>query len=370
MDRLIAVGSVDAAHADAAPAVGTPGFATDGNPATNTLATQWPAYQYNAIQEELMAVVEGAEIVPDRNTNTQVRAAIQAMIAAAITSLGGVASVSIAGSTTTTLSTAQAANGVIVLTGAVTAAKAVTVPAASGKWTVKHSGTGWFPVTLKTPAGTGIVLFPGDCMDLWSDGTNVYQTSSSLPRIYPITSLPTVNVGSIVVAGTGETWDWVSTAYFTGYRSPLCGRAIFGHTSSPLSCEIDAVGGTVSKTAYAALWAYAGENGLIVSAANWAAGTHFFVDVDASTFKVPDLRNQFMRFTGTDADTANARATGTHQIDAFASHRHTNAASSTANGQSGGAVTGAGSGSATSTGNTGGAETRPINTAFPARIHA
>jgi hypothetical protein len=36
---------------------------------------------------------------------------------------------------------------------------------------------------------------------------------------------------------------------------------------------------------------------------------------------VPDLRNMFRRFTGTDADTANARALGSRQDDAFQAHR-------------------------------------------------
>ncbi|MFM0058704.1 hypothetical protein PQR64_24065 [Paraburkholderia phytofirmans] len=56
---------------------GTPQYATDGNPATNIPATMWPAYQYNAFQEELIAIIEAAGITPDRTTNAQVIAAIK-----------------------------------------------------------------------------------------------------------------------------------------------------------------------------------------------------------------------------------------------------------------------------------------------------
>ncbi|MCO1384484.1 hypothetical protein [Burkholderia multivorans] len=82
MDRLIAPNTVTAAQADTAPATGTPGYATDGNPASNIPATRWPAYQYNAIQEELMAIIAGGGLTPDRTDNAQILAAIRALIQA------------------------------------------------------------------------------------------------------------------------------------------------------------------------------------------------------------------------------------------------------------------------------------------------
>ena len=89
---------------------------------------------------------------------------------------------------------------------------------------------------------------------------------------------------------------------------PLCGRPVDGHTVTPLASEVDAVGGELSKTDYARLWGYARENNLVVSDAVWTAnrGAHYFADVSGTTFRVPDLRNMFRRYTGTDADTANA----------------------------------------------------------------
>ena len=81
MDRLIAPNSVDADHADTAPVTGTPGFATDGNPATGVPATLWPSYQYNAIQEELIAIIDAGSLTPSKETNTQVRDAVLALFA-------------------------------------------------------------------------------------------------------------------------------------------------------------------------------------------------------------------------------------------------------------------------------------------------
>ncbi|WP_367189339.1 hypothetical protein [Burkholderia sp. Ed8] len=80
MDRLIAANSVPQAQADTAPATGTPQFATDGNPASNVPATRWPSYAFNAIQEELIAILRMAGITPDRTNNAQIAAAIQALI--------------------------------------------------------------------------------------------------------------------------------------------------------------------------------------------------------------------------------------------------------------------------------------------------
>lgn len=80
MDRLIAQYTVPVGSGDTAPATGTPGQATGGNPATNTPATRMPAYAWNAIQEELMAVLAAGGIVADRTNNAQVVAAIRRLV--------------------------------------------------------------------------------------------------------------------------------------------------------------------------------------------------------------------------------------------------------------------------------------------------
>src|SRR5690606_36824424 len=40
-------------------------------------------------------------------------------------------------------------------------------------------------------------------------------------------------------------------------------------------------------------------------------------DVSSTEYRAPDLRDMFLRFTGTDADTANVRAIGSRQMDAI-----------------------------------------------------
>lgn len=190
--------------------------------------------------------------------------------------------------------------------------------------------------------------------------------------MYSIAALPQTDLGPIIVIECAEVWTWVQTAYYTGYRSPLCGRPVDGHTVTPLPSEVDAVGGVLSKTAYARLWGYARENGLVVTQAVWSTniGAHYFVDVDANSFRAPDLRNMFRRYTGTDADTANARTLGSYKADTIRAHQHGIGQTSGPTGYqttSFGNVLGA-SINVLST-SVGSAETSPKNVAFFARIH-
>ncbi len=213
------------------------------------------------------------------------------------------------------------------------------------------------------------------------------------PLIRSILDLPTADVGPIIVRECSEVWTWVSTVFFTGYRSLLCGRPLDGHTAAPLASEVDAVGGLLPKVgAYAGLWGYAQEESLVRTEAVWQAnrGAHWFSDYSATQFRVPDLRDMFRRFTGTDLDTANARAMGSRQNDALRLHGHrvrgTNtatpfsslyavggAANTLAGGQAGGDnfyEKGPAGGSFPYIEQTGGAETRGRKVAYYPRIHA
>ncbi|CAB3924010.1 hypothetical protein LMG26846_05862 [Achromobacter insuavis] len=80
MDLLIAPYTVTKEQADAAPATGTPGWATDGNPSTNKPATQWPAYAFNAMQEELVTLIQGGGQTLNRNDNTLLFKAVQKLL--------------------------------------------------------------------------------------------------------------------------------------------------------------------------------------------------------------------------------------------------------------------------------------------------
>ena len=229
----------------------------------------------------------------------------------------------------------------------------------------------------ESPAFTGTPTAPTPAAT--DRSTRIATTAfvaGNFPRIYSIAALPAQDVGPIIVIECAEVWTWSASQYFTGYRSPLCGRPLDGHTATPLASEVDAVGGLLPKDgAYAGLWGYAQKEGLVRTEAVWQAnrGAHWFSDYSATQFRVPDLRNMFRRFTGTDLDTANARSMGSRQASQVERHRHEPSGD-------GFLVSGAGNTRLTSGSGSlvdyvgamlpyGGSETRPINVSYHPRIH-
>ncbi|WP_368647975.1 hypothetical protein [Castellaniella ginsengisoli] len=170
--------------------------------------------------------------------------------------------------------------------------------------------------------------------------------------------------GPIIVTDMGcMPWTWVSTAYFTGYRNPLCATIPQHFAATARAWEMPVTGGVWSESdpKQARLIAWFREQGLTVSSGSWAKGWGRIADLGGGDWKAPDLQDVFLRMAGTDADTANARSAGTFQTDQFRAHAH---AGFTPYGNVGASGTGRVTGNNdTTTGSAGGAETRPENTA-------
>lgn len=62
-------------------AAGTPGYFTDGSPGAGTPATVVPADWFNGVQQELINVIDGAGLTPDKTVQNQVLAAIKLLSA-------------------------------------------------------------------------------------------------------------------------------------------------------------------------------------------------------------------------------------------------------------------------------------------------
>lgn len=93
--------------------------------------------------------------------------------------LGGVLSKSIAGTGSVTLTAVEAGNGIIELTGALTGNRDVIVPSSPTRpWIIRNATTGAFTVTVKTAAGTGVVVAQGNNAAVFCDGTNVLAGES------------------------------------------------------------------------------------------------------------------------------------------------------------------------------------------------
>lgn len=127
----------------------------------------------------------------------------------------------------------------------------------------------------------------------------------------------TSNIGPVMVENMPQPWYWVQNQYFTGYRSPMAGLFCWGATEQPLPHEIDAIGQVITENEHGGAISRFRESGLVVSSSEWKAGEYRIASLGGGMWKAPDMRNQFIRATGTDADTANARTIGSHQLDAM-----------------------------------------------------
>ena len=180
---------------------------------------------------------------------------------------------------------------------------------------------------------------------------------------------------------------WITSAHYTGYRSPDCGRVLHGHTPSPLPFELDLKGGVITQANFPGLVARFKESNLISPVAQYAKGVYRLWDMGAGQFRLPNLEDQFLRMTGTDLDNANARVLGSHQADSFKSHEHKARAVEISSLISGTINTStafalkyfggndtyrnySGTDFGASSLSTGGSETRPTNTALAPRIVA
>ncbi|WP_413703434.1 phage tail protein [Pseudomonas sp. Pseusp16] len=136
------------------------------------------------------------------------------------TAVAGILSKSVAGGVTVNLTATEAGNAVLSLSGALTANIVVTVPAVSGWWIVENKTTGAYTLTIKTPAGTGVVVVQGKKKMVWCDGVNVLTAVDDLDSI-ALTGTPTVPTAA---PGTNTT-QAASTAFVQASVAALIAAA-------------------------------------------------------------------------------------------------------------------------------------------------
>ena len=97
----------------------------------------------------------------------------------------------------------QSRHMVLVTTGALTGNRAVIVPTKTKLYLVKNDCTGAYTLTVKTVAGTGVVVLPGHSAWVYCDGTNVLAGGVNRDAV-PL-SMDTVS--GLIVSRTGnDTW--------------------------------------------------------------------------------------------------------------------------------------------------------------------
>jgi hypothetical protein len=99
--------------------------------------------------------------------------------------------------------TDEARNAVVRITGTLTAARNVVVPAVDKVYLIKNNTSGGYAITVKTSSGTGITVPNGETKLLYSDATNVVEAVDSLTNLTMAGDLTvngsTTNLDSAVV---------------------------------------------------------------------------------------------------------------------------------------------------------------------------
>lgn len=191
-----------------------------------------------------------------------------------------------------------------------------------GKFMLESGG---LPVKLVTPVnsgGTGLVsIGNGNYLRGGPNNTFVQVTPKEmidgLNVIVRFSTIPDSNQGPVIYVDRIGYMEWQTFGSWSGYATVDIGALVIGTTIAARAKEIELIGGTFSKSKYPGLWAWAQANGHVVAANVWRNKIFKFVDLGGDNFKAPDLRDTFIRATGTDTDSANARELGSYQGDAM-----------------------------------------------------
>jgi len=130
-----------------------------------------------------------------------------------------------------TLTQLQSAYPVLIVSGAITAARNLIFPAVVGEWIVQNNTTGAFNLTAKTASGTGVTLTQGQSTYIYGDGTNIYfadsaKVASFNGRVGTVTlnaTDVTTALGYTPVNKAGDTMSGALTNS-SGFVGPLTGN--------------------------------------------------------------------------------------------------------------------------------------------------
>lgn len=155
--------------------------------------------------------------------------------------IGGRLSKSVAGNTNVTLTAVEAGNAILEFTGALTGNIAVIVPTSPTRsWIVKNSTSGAFTLTVKTAAGSGVVVTQGKTGAVYTDGTNVLACHNDYTDI-AMTGVPTAPTAAV---GTNTT-QIATTAFVQALLSssvPAASETVAGKVE--LATEAETTAGT------------------------------------------------------------------------------------------------------------------------------
>jgi len=126
------------------------------------------------------------------------------------------------------------------------------------------------------------------------------------------------------IDSAGITFNDTSTITSANYLVPVGSVMAFPATSNPTGW-LKLNGAPLNRTDYPALWAYAQVSGNIVTEAVWTATNtgSFSTGNLSTTFRIPDLRGEFVRGWDNSRGVDSGRGIGVFQQFDIQSHSHT-----------------------------------------------
>uniref|UniRef100_A0A3L0W1T3 Phage tail protein n=1 Tax=Escherichia coli TaxID=562 RepID=A0A3L0W1T3_ECOLX len=152
--------------------------------------------------------------------------------------------------------------------------------------------------------------------------TRQYVDKSVFPRLKSGVALPTADIGPIWHDDYASIMTWqaftANSANYQGYASQLIGSLLLDTQPTARPGYIKSGVQNLSRATYAALRAWAMHNGRMVAPGAWLAGTIQCADnADGTTFRVFDVRGEFMRAWDDGRGVDPGRQLGSAQGDAI-----------------------------------------------------
>lgn len=207
---------------------------------------------------------------------------------------------------------------------------------AAGNGMAIDNGTGWgsfwfmnggkarWTVNKKSDAETGGNTGGNFTINAFADD-GVTQTevitinrASQVAAFMKTPTAPTAPVGD--VSSQLSTTQFVATALLNAH----VGQIVYEPRTSVRAGYLKLNGAIVNRADYPALWAYAQASGALVTDAVWSSGSQgcFSSGDGASTFRIPELRGEFLRCWDDGRGVDASRAIGTFQDSQNRSHAH------------------------------------------------
>ena len=140
-----------------------------------------------------------ANITYDPSTSGLTATNVSAALDELASEINGYLAKSVAGADDVTLSATEIRNGFLKLTGALTGNIDVIVPDDEDGYAIWNATSGAYSLTVKTLAGSGVVVTQGAKADLWCDGTDVIGISATDDYV------AAASLGLVVVSGNDTT---------------------------------------------------------------------------------------------------------------------------------------------------------------------